>query len=605
VSVSVALLGMSPPVGQSQPDPRFTFVEAMIPMRDGVRMHTVWFVPREAIAPLPILLERTPYGTPDRSFQISRAYPELVADGYVFAFQDVRGKYASEGTFVMLRPPRTGGAGDKVDESTDSYDTLDWLIKNVPNTNGRVGIFGVSYAGWTTTMAMLDPHPALKAVSEQASVADMFLGDDFFHNGAFRLGYALEYAYLTENAKESSRLTFDAYDTFEWFLKLGPLSNVQTKYLKDKKLPTWADFWLHPNYDAFWRQRAVGPYLTRVTVPTLNVAGWWDQEDFFGPLRIYRALEAHDVRSENFLVVGPWNHGGWRSGRGQMLGNIDFGSATGEHFRAKIEAPFFARYLKDRTFQQADATVFESGSNTWRTFSAWPPRGTKTRIIYLGADRRLSFEPPLAAATTRFDSYVSDPHRPVPYRTRPIEATFGPDSRWPTWLVQDQRFVQDRPDALSWETEPLAEDVVVAGEIVAKLFVSVTGRDADFIVKLIDVYPQTWEANSRLGGYQLMIANDVLRARFRNSFEKPEPMVPGAVTPLTIDLHSQSYRFRTGHKVMVQVQSTWFPLIDRNPQTWTANIFDAKAGDYQSQTHRIWRTPAYPSRIEFATPGPE
>ena len=407
VSVSVALLATGPPAGQSQPDPRFTFAEAMIPMRDGVHLHTVWFVPRETSGPLPILLQRTPYGAADRTFPISRAFPELVADGYVFAFQDVRGKYGSDGTFVMLGPPGTGDASGKVDETTDSYDTLDWLVKNVPDNNGRVGVFGVSYEGWTTTMAMLAPHPALKAVSEQASVADMFIGDDFYHNGAFRLGYALEYAYLTENAKESSRLTFDAYDTFEWFLKLGPLSNVQKKYLKDKKLPTWDDFRLHPNYDAFWRRRAFAPYLTRLTVPTLNVAGWWDQEDFYGPLRIYRELEAHDVRSENFLVVGPWNHGGWRSGRGQQLGNIDFESATGEHFRARIEAPFFARYLKDRPFQQADATVFESGSNAWRTFSAWPPRETRTRAIYLRADHRLSLDPPSAAGKTRFDSYLT------------------------------------------------------------------------------------------------------------------------------------------------------------------------------------------------------
>ena len=575
-------------------------------MRDGVRLHTTLFIPRDASGSLPILLQRTPYGAAGKTFPLSRAYPELAADRYVFAFQDIRGKYESEGTFVMLRPPRVEGAGGTAfDESSDANDTVDWLIKNIPNNNGSVGIFGVSYDGWTATMAMLDPHPALKAVSEQASVADMFIGDDFHHNGAFRLSYALEYAYLTEAAKESSPFNIDTYDTFDWYLKLGPLSNVQSAVLKDKRLPTWDAFRLHPNYDEFWKRQAVAPYLRRVTVPNLNVAGWWDQEDFYGPLAIYRALEKSDPRSQNFLVVGPWNHGGWRAGRGQQLGNIDFGSPTAEYFRSSIEAPFFAHYLKGKgTFAGNDATVFESGSNTWRTFASWPPRESQTRTLYMRADRRLAFDPPRASSGTEFDSYVSDPLHPVPYRNRTIEATHHPDSRWSTWLLQDQRFVHGRPDVLSWETESLTNDVVVAGAITAKLFASVTGRDADFVVKLIDVYPEKWEANSRLGGYQLMIANDVFRARFRKSFERSEPMVPGVITPITIDLHSQSYRFRSGHKIMVQVQSTWFPLIDRNPQTWVRNIFDAKVSDYQAQTHRIWRTPVHASRVEFATIDP-
>jgi len=605
------LLALAPSLAlhaqQPGPDPAFTFAETMVPMRDGVRLHTVFYIPKSKSGPLPILFVRTPYGVPGRDFPISRAYSELVDEGFIFAFQDIRGKFGSEGTFVMQRPPRPMDAGARaIDESTDAYDAIDWLVKGIPANNGRVGMLGVSYPGWTTAMAMLDPHPALKAVSPQASPSDMFIGDDFHHNGAFRLSYGFEYAFLTENTKESSQFAFDRYDTYEWYLALGPLSNAQDKYLKDKKLPTWDDFRLHPNYDEFWKRQAMKPYLKRVTVPTLNVAGWWDQEDFYGPVTIYRELEKHDSLSRNFLVVGPWRHGGWSGGTGQKLGNIDFGSPTGEYFRSKIEAPFFAFYLKDKgRLTQPEATVFESGSNTWRTFTAWPPKEAKTRALYFHAGGRLSFDAPRAEEGSGFDGYVSDPAKPVPYRHRPIEPTYYPKgSGWPVWLLEDQRFVQDRPDVLSWETEPLTSDVVVAGDISAKLFASTTGRDADFVVKLIDVYPEDYPADYKLGGYELMIANDVFRARFRKSFEKPEPMVPGEVTPVTIDLHTQSYRFKPGHRIMVQVQSTWFPIIDRNPQTWVPNIFEAKAGDYQAQTHRIWRTPTSASRVEIATVDP-
>jgi putative CocE/NonD family hydrolase len=600
------LLAASVHAQQPQPDPRFTFSEAMVPARDGIRLHTTFFTPKEQNVPLPILFVRTPYGAPGREYPLSRAYPELVADGYIFAFQDIRGKYASEGTFVMQRPPRPVDAGARaIDESTDAYDSIDWMLKNIPDNNGRFGMFGVSYPGWTTAMAMLDPHPALKAVSPQASPADMWMGDDFHHNGAFRLSYGFEYAFMVENAKEGSQFVFDKYDTYDWYLALGPLSNAQSKYLKGKKLPTWDDFRLHPNYDEFWQRQAMRPYLTRVTVPTLNVAGWWDQEDFYGPVTIYRELEKRDTKSNNFLVVGPWNHGGWSRGTGQKLGNIDFGSATGEYYRGQIQAPFFAYYLKDKgTLKQPEATVFETGSNTWRTFSAWPPKESKTQSLYFHAGGRLSFSAP-GVEGEGFDSYVSDPAHPVPYRHRPIEPTYFPrGSAWPAWLVEDQRFVQDRPDVLSWQTEPLAEEVVIAGDITAKLFASTTGRDADFIVKLIDVYPEDYQPDFKLGGYELMIANDVFRARFRRSFERPEPMVPLQITPVTIDLHTQSYRFKKGHRIMVQVQSSWFPIIDRNPQTWVLNIFEAKESDYKAQAHRIWRTQRFPSRVEISTVAP-
>ena len=584
---------------------------ADIAMRDGVTLHVEIFSPPNATEALPFLLQRTPYGVDGAGLRLTGGYKELAQDGYIFVFEDIRGRYKSNGTFVMQRPPRLfDGPKNAVDESTDTYDTIDWMLKDgplrLPKNNGRVGMLGVSYDGWTSAMAMLDPHPALKAVSPQASPADMFIGDDFHHNGAFRLSYGFEYAFLTEDSKENSNFAFDKYDTYDWYLQLGPLSNVQSKYLKDKILPTWRDFTEHPNYDAFWQRQAMKPYLTRVTMPTLSVAGWWDQEDFYGPVAIYRTLETHDANNQNSLVVGPWWHGGWSAGPGQKIGPIDFGSPTGEYSRAKIQAPFFAKYLKDQgDFKPAEATVFESGSNTWRTFTAWPPKEAATKSLYFHANGALSFTAPAAADSVGVDTFVSDPAKPVPYRKRPIEPTYYPKgSGWRTWLIEDQRFVTGRPDVLSWETGTLAEDVVVAGDITAKLFASTTGRDADWIVKLIDVYPENNAPDFTLGGYQLMVANDVFRGRFRNSFEKPEPIVPNRVTPFTIDLHTQSYRFKTGHKIMVQVQSSWFPIIDRNPQTWVPNIFTATASDYKAQTHRIWRTPKAPSRVDIQTVTP-
>lgn len=589
------------------PDTNYTFTRTMVTMRDGVKLNTVFFVPKRASGPLPILFVRTPYGVPGPGYSPTRGYAELHADGYIFAMQDIRGKYESEGTFVMQRAPRPvdAGRGKAIDESTDAFDTIDWLTKNIPSNNGRVGMMGVSYPGWTAAMGMLDPHPALKAVSPQASPSDMWIGDDFHHNGAFRLSYGFEYAYMVENAKGGSQFEFENYDTYEWYLKLGALGNIQSKYLKDKHLPTWDDFQAHPNYDAFWQTQAMKPYLTRVTVPTLNVGGWWDQEDFYGPLMIYRELEKHDAANKNFLVVGPWRHGGWRGGPGNKLGEIEFGAPTGESFRKDIEAPFFAYYLKDKgTPTKSEATVWESGggTGTWRTFSAWPPKEAVTKSLYFGANGKLSFDAPASAAPASFDSYVSDPARPVPYRRRPIEPTYYPKgSGWGTWLLEDQRFVQNRSDVLTWETATLTEDVVLAGDVTAKLFVSTTGQDADFVAKLIDVYPETYEPNFKLGGWQLMVSNDVMRARFRDSRERPTPMVPGKVTPITIDLHTQSYRFKKGHKIMVHVQSSWFPIIDRNPQTWVANIFEAKDSDYKAQTHRVYRTKDAASRVDIQT----
>jgi len=430
----------------------------------------------------------------------------------------------------------------------------------------------------------------------------MWLGDDFHHNGAFRLSYGFEYAVMMEGSKEITPFAFDRYDTYSWYLSLGSLANANPRHLTEK-YPTWNNFVAHPDYDAFWQRETATKYLDRVRVPTLNVAGWWDQEDFYGPLEIYKTLEKTDTKRLNYLVVGPWNHGGWRGRTGENLGPIKFGSATAQHYRREIETPWFAYWLKDKgTLRLAEATTFEAGANAWRSFDSWPPKSrVAARKLYFGAGGRLSFEPPAAPADSGFDVYISDPARPVPYRARPIIPSLGGrGSTWSIWLVDDQRFAQDRPDVVAWETDVLDEDVVIAGGITARLFASTTGSDADWVVKLIDVYPEHHEADPKLGGYQLMVSNEVFRGRYLNSFERPQALVPGRTTEFAIDLHTQNYRFLKGHRIRVQVQSTWFPLIDRNPQTFVPNIFAAKESDFRSATHRIFRTPAAPSHVELS-----
>lgn len=576
---------------QATPETSFDKTEVMVPTRDGVKLHTLIFTPRNAMTDLPILMSRTPYGIDGMEEALSSpSLKYLVQDGYIFVFQDIRGRFESEGQFVMLRPVRNKKDPKAVDESTDTYDTIDWLLKHVPHNNGRVGMLGTSYPGWLTVMAMLDPHPALKAVSPRASPADMFIGDDFHHNGAFRLSYGFEYATMMETTKQIQAFAFNDSDTYDWYLKLGSLANVNKQYLHDK-IPTWDNFADHPSYDAFWQKQAVGPYLDRVTVPTLNVAGWWDQEDFYGPIKIYEALEKHDTKNLNYLVVGPWNHGGWNSPSGEKLGEIDFGTPASEDFRKNIEAPWFAYWLKGKgTFKAPEATTFEAGTNAWKTYDSWPPKTDVTqRKLYTRADHELSLDAPTDAGSTALDSYVSDPKNPVPYRKRPILPTYGKGSTWTRWLVDDQRFLKGRPDVVSWETAPLTSDVTIAGAISAHLFASTTGSDADWIVKLIDVYPDHGESDTTLAGYQLMVANDVFRGRFRTGFDHPQAIVPNHVDEYVVDLHTQDYKFLKGHRIMVEVQSSWFPLIDRNPQRYVPNIFEAKDSDFMTATESIHR----------------
>jgi uncharacterized protein len=607
-AAAAVLLLAAQPASQNpeRPDyrPLFSKTDAMIPMRDGAKLHTEIYAPSNASEKLPFLITRTPYGTSDDEHgysQLLGLYREMFADGYIFVFQDIRGRFGSEGAFVMQRPPRDRSKAGTIDEGTDTYDTIDWLVKNVPNNNGRAGEAGISYGGWLTAMALLEPHPALKAVSEQASPADMFLGDDFHHNGAFRLSYGFEYAALLETGKTNFQFEFNTYDTFDWYLALGPLSNANKDYFHGS-LPTWNDFVAHPTYDEFWQKQAFPRYLKDLSlaVPNLNVAGWWDQEDFYGPVKIYELLEAHDAKHFNYLAVGPWNHGGWARSDGSKLGEIDFCSKTSAYFREKIQAPWFAYWLKDKgSLPVRDAVTFETGANQWKSWDAWPPReGVAPRKLYFHSGGKLSFEPPIDPGEA-FDSYISDPANPVPYRHRPVEETYSQGSRWFTWLVEDQRFVENRPDTLAWKSEPLSEEVAIAGDIVAHLFASTSGTDSDWIVKLIDVYPEKYEPERKMSGFELMIADEVFRGRFHKSFEKPEPLVANRVTPFTIDLHTNNHVFLKGHRIMVQVQSTWFPIIDRNPQKYVPNIFEATAGDYQAATQHIYRSKEYPSNVEI------
>jgi uncharacterized protein len=583
--------------------PVYTREDVMIPVRDGVKLHAVILHPKDYQAPLPFLMERTPYGvdgnTPD---SINSDVPELASSRYIFVFEDIRGRYKSEGTFVMSRPMADHRDSKLVDESTDTYDTVAWLLKNIPGNNGRVGVHGISYPGFLAMAAGIDAHPAVKAISPQAPMIDVWMGDDFFHNGAFRQTYGYDYALGMESSKENafSKLDEDAYD---FFLHSGSFE-AAAKHDGVDKLPTGAAFLQHPAYDEFWRARGVEWHLSQVTVPTLFVGGFWDQEDMFGPQEAYAKLESHDARRENFLVIGPWNHGQW-GGTTRHLGAIQFGEPTTDEFRKRYEAPFFAHYLKDENgFSLKDTATFETGSNRWREYTRWPPSESRSQNLYLSADGSLTFssstpkkEAQEKTGAADYREYISDPASPVPYRHRPIQATYSEGSKWYTWMVEDQRFVSGRPDVVTWTTPPLDHDVTVAGDVIADLFASTTGTDADWVVKLIDEYPEsddtaTLAASSNalpdMSGYQLIINAEIFRGRYRKSFEHPEAIPANKILEYRFLLHSADHTFLKGHRIKVQVQSTWFPLYDRNPQKFLANIMTASTVDFSKATHRIY-----------------
>jgi len=567
-------------------------------MRDGVKLFTVILTPEDQTDALPIYMERTPYGVAGwDSDRLNATKPELVKDRYVFVFQDIRGREDSEGVFEMLRPPRDKRDPKSTDESTDTYDTIDYLIKNVPKNNGRVGICGVSYPGWLAAVALVDPHPALKASSPEAPVTDLWMGDDFMHNGAFRQTYAHQWAVPLESAKKGGDIEFNDADLFNWYLKKSLPELVDEM---GKLSHSWRAFREHPTWDAYWQARASNLYITDTSVPTLVVGGWWDQEDMYGPLNLYKSLEKTDKDNQVNLVIGPWNHGGW-GGRGRRLQNVDFGSDTGRWFRSEVLAPFFAYHLKGKgSLKLPEATIFRSGSNKWMSYDQWPVKGSafEKSAFYLNTGGKVTMQKPTGNADAA-DSYVSDPADPVPYRKRPILPTYGPGSTWYTWLADDQGFLADRKDVLSWRSDVLTDDLTITGDVIADLFASTTGSDSDWVVKLIDVYPADGP-DPKMANYQLMIASEIFRGRYYKGFEKAEPIKPNAVTEYTVNMRGNDHTFKKGHRVMVQVQSTWFPLYNRNPQKFVENIFTAPQSEYQSARQTIYRSAKYPSHVNVS-----
>ncbi len=585
----------------------YTKAEYMIPMRDGIKLYTQVYSPKNENQNYPILLFRTPYSIgcyEADSFPLylgpNRAYAK---EGFIFVYQDVRGKFKSEGEFVVMRPHRKNKQSSQdIDESSDTYDTIEWLLKNVPNHNGRVGQWGISYPGFQTVMGMIDAHPALKASSPQASPSDMWIGDDFHHNGAFRLMYT--FSWLSRNAQSRSGSTekrvvgfdYGTPDGYQFFLELGPISQVDKKFFHGR-VPTWNEYMEHGNYDDYWKKQNMLPFLEDIDHAVLNVAGWFDAEDFFGPMSIYNTIEEKNPQNKSILVVGPWLHGGWARMDGDSLGNIQFDSKTGEYFREKVELPFFNYYLKNKgSLDLSEALVFVTGLNQWKSYNHWPPEKTEEKNLYLRADGKLFFEPPYEEGEN--DSFISDPHKPVPY-TAEIRTIQGH-----LWMVEDQRFAARRPDVLVYQTDILTEDLTIAGPLIASLYVSTTGTDADWVVKLIDVYPGDAPDNKpnpcdvRMGHFQMLVGGDVFRGKYRNSYEHPEPFVPNKITKIEYDLRDKCHCFKKGHRIMIQIQSTWFPLIDRNPQKFT-DIYHAQEFDFQKATHRVYRSLEYPSHLKI------
>ncbi len=582
----------------------FTKREVYIPMRDGVRLFTSIYVPKDSSKKYPIIMMRTPYSVApygEDAYRTVLMPASLMREGYIFVYQDVRGRYMSEGEFVNVRPNIPGNATKDVDESSDTYDTIEWLVKNLQTCNGKVGIWGISYPGFYAAAAIPDAHPALKAASPQAPVTDWWIGDDFHHNGAFFFSDAFTFLYSFGKPRPKPTTVgnppynFPTPDAYKFFLELGALKNVNQKIYRDS-IAFWNDLMNHPNYDEFWKSRTLLPHFKNVTPAVMTVGGWYDAEDLYGPLKVYDAIERQNPGAKNILVMGPWFHGAWARTDGEKLGYIKFGSKTAEYYRENIEKRFFNAYLKDGEDPKLpEAILFDAGAKEWRTFEAWHPKNAVEKKLYFHTNGKLSFEPP--TDTKGFDEYISDPNKPVPY-TNEIRI-----DRSVEYMIEDQRFAARRPDVLVYQTDELTEDVTLAGNIFANLFVSSTGTDADFIVKLIDVFPDTarddytdkplgrrmFPAPVRLGGFQKLVRWEVMRARYRKSYEKPEPLKPNQVEQIKLELMDVLYTFKKGHRIMVQVQSSMFPLLDRNPQKFV-DIYKCSDDDFQKATHRVYHT---------------
>lgn len=585
----------------------YTKYEYRIPMRDGVRLFTAVYVPKDASQSYPFLLMRTPYTVApygaDNYLQLPSNLEKFYREGFIFVHQDVRGRNKSEGEFINVRPyvPVKRGPKD-IDESTDTYDTIDWLLKNVPGNNGRAGIWGISYPGFYAAMAAIDAHPALKAASPQAPIGDWFVGDDWRHNGALLLAHAFTFfvnfgrPWIEPGRLPSPRFDPGTPDGYDFFLRLGPLRNLDVN-LFGTQAGFWKELMEHDRYDAFWQARNFRPHLKNIRPAMMTVGGWFDAEDLLGPFAVYRAAESQSPGAANMLVMGPWSHGGWM-GDGDRLGHVGFGAKTGEFFRDQIMLPFFLHHLKGKEDPKLpEAFVFETGRNQWRRHEAWPPKEAVPRALYLRAGGKLSFEPPAGDEAPACDEYVSDPARPVPFTDE-----ISPGMTY-NYMTSDQRFASRRTDVAVYQTAELEADVTFAGPLQCSLHVSTSGTDSDWVVKLIDVYPGGYPdpspnpAGVRMGGYQQLVRGEPFRGRFRNSFEKPEPFEPGRVAQVAFVMPDVYHTFRRGHRIMVHVQSSWFPLVDRNPQKFLP-IHQAAESDFQKATQRVCHSPQHPSCLQ-------
>lgn len=589
---------------------RYTKTEVYITMRDGKRLFTSIYTPKDSSRSYPILMNRTPYnvepgGAEGVSFMFM-TMPHLLPDGYIIVTQDVRGRFMSEGLFEDVRPYNPNKKAGETDDNSDTYDTIDWLVKNVPNNNGRVGIFGVSYDGFYSTMALPNAHPALKAASPQAPVCNWFLGDDWHHNGAFFLMDAFNFYSSIGRPRPvptrswPSNFEYPNQDNYQFFLDLGAIRNIKTRYFGDT-IQFWPELMNHPNYDAFWKARDPRPHLRNLHTAVLTVGGWFDAEDCWGALHTYRAIEEQNPGAlSNRLIMGPWSHGQWSSGDAPKLGNIYWGVNSAGHYR-EVERNFFYQYLHgDGSSTLPEADIFITGSNEWRGFATWPPKDVEAKTLYFQAAGGLSFSAPTAKES--FDEYIADPMKPVPY-TEDVHL-----ARTRAYMTDDQRFAARRPDVMVYQTEVLGEDVTLTGPLSASLFVSTTGTDADFVVKLIDVFPDTltrYPNNDKkvpMAGYQMLVRGEVMRGRFRNSFETPEAFQPGKVEEVRFDLPDVAHTFKRGHRIMIQVQNSWFPLVDRNPQKFV-NIYQCSEADFQKATHRVYHDTKRPSQLKVLVLG--
>lgn len=603
----------------------YTKYEDSIPMRDGKKLFTAIYAPKDVSRSYPFLMDRTPYSVAPYGVDNYRTSigpsEEFETSGYIFVYQDVRGRNMSEGTFLEMRPHIDHKASiNDVDDSTDTYDTIEWLLKNVPNNNGRVGIWGISYPGFFTSASIIDSHPALKAASPQAPMTDLFMGDDGYHGGAFMLAanFSFYSAFKPQSnpalpAKERQAFDYGTSSGYDFFRAMGPLSNVNAQYFHGQSF-LWNDQSQHDTYDDYWKARNLAPHMKNIHCAVLTVGGWFDAEDLSGPLRTFHAIDQYNPGIFNALVEGPWVHGGWSRYSGRRLGYVDFASDTGKYFREKIQFPFFEAYLKGNgDAKLPKAYVFETGTNVWRQYDAWPPKNTESKTLYLNDKGRLTFEPPTSAGEV-FDEYVSDPAKPVPFIG--YTALAVPQEH----MDADQRFAATRTDVLVYQTDDLQQDITIAGPVSPKLFVSTSGTDSDWVVKLIDVYPSYYPEPDtdkpeaprkdvglpivKMAGFQQLVRGEPMRGKFRKSFETPEPFVPGKMEEVSFEMPDINHTFRRGHRIMVQVQSSWFPLADMNPQTFV-NIPDAKPSDFHAATERVYRSQSAPSGIKVLVAHPE